>query len=78
MFSIKTPYNLSRVSKVVNTGTSPLFYSKNPNDPNNTVTDSSDIQINGQVVSGRNVGDDMSRKLKLTYEKYDPLLNPLP
>lgn len=78
MFSVKTSYNSFKSSKVVNTGTTPLFYFKNPNNANNRVTVISDIQINGQPVSGRNVGDDMSKKLKLTYEKYDPLVNPLP
>lgn len=77
MFSIKTSYNSLKSSKVVNTGTTPTFYFKNPNNPNNTVTNLSDIQINGQMQSGNNVGDDMSRKLKLTYDKYNPLKNPL-
>lgn len=76
MFSIKIPHNTTKSSKVVNTGTAPSFFFKNPNDPNNTVTEESNIQINGQVTSSKNLYDNSS-KLKLTYDKYDPLKNPL-
>ena len=82
MFSIKSSSTLDisflKNSKAVNTGTAPSFYFKNPNDPNNMVTDSSDIEINGQVTSRVSIGQiGNSSKLKLTYDRYNPLQNPL-
>lgn len=82
MFSIKSSsasgasLSFLKNSKVVNTGTVPSFYFNNPNDPNNTITDTSDIKINGQVTSKMSINNNSS-KLKLTYDKYNPLQNPL-
>jgi hypothetical protein len=81
MFSIKTPYNSCRSTKVVNPSASPFYYTKDiiTYGSNNQVLDQTLFYQNNTHINNSPSLSCLvnSTKTKLTYQKYDPTRNPL-
>jgi hypothetical protein len=80
MFSIKTPYNSCKSTKVVNSSSSPSFYTREmySNNSNQLTPQTLFYQNNTYINNSPSISCiSNNSKLKLTYNKYDPTITPL-
>jgi hypothetical protein len=75
MFSVKTPYNICRSTKVVNSGSSPSFYTRDNQSMTQTLFYENNTHINNSPHSLPCLVN--STKKSLISQRYDPTRNPV-